>query len=100
MGFALQKMTLAEFMAWEDAQTERHEFYRGEVFAMVGGTARHNRVILWWSRCLRGAFKAVIAQGAGSYGTRSPSESKRLINRVFQPCNFSILWKNYTDNGP
>lgn len=39
-------MTLAEFLQWEEAQTERHEYYRGEVFAMVGGTARHNRVVL------------------------------------------------------
>ena len=39
-------MTIPEFMAWENAQAERHEFYRGEIFAMVGGTARHNRVIL------------------------------------------------------
>jgi len=46
MGFPLAKMTLAEFMAWEDEQTGRHEFYGGEIFAMVGGTARHNRVIL------------------------------------------------------
>lgn len=46
MGLPLQKMSLAQFMAWENAQVERHEFYRGEVFAMVGGTARHNRVIL------------------------------------------------------
>jgi Uma2 family endonuclease len=46
MGLPLQRMTLAEFLAWEEQQTVRHEFYRGEVFAMVGGTARHNRVIL------------------------------------------------------
>ena len=39
---AAGKMTLAEFMAWENEQTERHEFYRGEIFGMVGGTARHN----------------------------------------------------------
>jgi Uma2 family endonuclease len=39
-------MTLAEFLAWEELQPERHEFYRGETFGMVGGTARHNRVIL------------------------------------------------------
>ena len=39
-------MTLAEFLEWEEEQQERHEFYRGETFAMVGGTARHNRVIL------------------------------------------------------
>ena len=41
-----QKMGLAEFLAWEEIQPERHEFYGGETYAMVGGTARHNRVIL------------------------------------------------------
>lgn len=39
-------MNLADFLTWEAHQTERHEFFRGETFAMVGGTARHNRVIL------------------------------------------------------
>ena len=39
-------MTLTEFLVWEEQQTERHEFFGGETFAMVGGTARHNRVIL------------------------------------------------------
>jgi Uma2 family endonuclease len=39
-------MSLAEFLAWESEQTDRHEFYRGETFAMVGGSLRHNRVIL------------------------------------------------------
>ena len=39
-------MTLADFLTWEEYQTERHEFFRGKTFAMVGGTARHNRVIL------------------------------------------------------
>lgn len=46
MGVPLLKMSLAEFMAWECAQPDRHEFYRGETFAEVGGTARHNRVVL------------------------------------------------------
>lgn len=46
MAMPLQKMTMADFLVWEEQQPERHEFYRGEVFAMVGGTARHNRVIL------------------------------------------------------
>jgi Uma2 family endonuclease len=39
-------MTLTEFLAWEEHQTDRHEFVGGETFAMTGGTARHNRVIL------------------------------------------------------
>lgn len=46
MGLPLAKKTLAEFLAWEELQPDRHEFFRGEVFAMVGGTARHNRVIM------------------------------------------------------
>ena len=46
MGSSLQRMNLVEFLAWEGQQADRHEFYRGETFAMVGGTARHNRVIL------------------------------------------------------
>jgi Uma2 family endonuclease len=46
MAVPLQKMALVDFLAWEEHQLDRHEFFRGETFAMVGGTARHNRVIL------------------------------------------------------
>ena len=46
MAVPLQKMTMVEFLVWEEHQPERNEFFRGETFAMVGGTARHNRVIL------------------------------------------------------
>lgn len=46
MGMPLPKMTLAEYLAWETAQPDRHEFNRGETFAMVGGTSGHNRVIV------------------------------------------------------
>ena len=46
MGVPLRKLSLAEFLAWEEQQPGRHEFFGGETFAMVGGTARHNRVIL------------------------------------------------------
>ena len=46
MAVSLPKMSLVEFLAWEENQPERHEFFRGENFAMVSATARHNRVIL------------------------------------------------------
>ena len=46
MGVPMARQSLAEFLAWEEHQVDRYEFYRGEVFAMVGGTARHNRVIM------------------------------------------------------
>jgi Uma2 family endonuclease len=39
-------LTAAEFLIWEEAQTEHHMFVRGEVFAMSGGTAEHNEATL------------------------------------------------------
>jgi Uma2 family endonuclease len=43
---ARRAMTADEFIAWEIEQTERHEFFRGEVFAMVGASRAHNLVAL------------------------------------------------------
>ena len=38
------KMTTEEYLVWERQQTERHEFYAGEVFSQAGGTRRHSLV--------------------------------------------------------
>lgn len=38
---AQKKMTYAEFLAFEEASVEKHEFLNGEVFAMAGGTLEH-----------------------------------------------------------
>ena len=38
-------MTSDEFLDWEARQEEKHEFYRGEVFAMAGGTESHATII-------------------------------------------------------
>ena len=38
------RMTAAEYAVWEREQTERHEFYRGEVFSQAGGTRRHSQI--------------------------------------------------------
>lgn len=35
-------MTAPQYLAWESEQRERHEFFQGEVFAMAGGSPRHN----------------------------------------------------------
>jgi Uma2 family endonuclease len=40
------RMNYSEFLHWEQEQEGRHEFVRGEVFAMVGSTDRHNLVAL------------------------------------------------------
>lgn len=48
MGYALESrpMTADEFLAWEETQTLKHEFVRGEVFAMTGGVDRNNTVAI------------------------------------------------------
>ena len=45
MGVPPQKLSLSEFLSWENEQPDRHEFFRGEWFAMVGGRRGHGRVI-------------------------------------------------------
>lgn len=37
-----QKLSPAEYLVWERAQPTKHEYYRGEVFAMAGASLRHN----------------------------------------------------------
>lgn len=39
-----RRMTLDEFLAWEERQDGRHEFLQGEIVAMVGGTVAHNQI--------------------------------------------------------
>ena len=45
MALLAQKLSLEDFLAWENQQVEKHEFHRGEVFGMVGGRRRHGRVV-------------------------------------------------------
>lgn len=57
MGQPVRSATLGlsvdEFLAWEMTQTERHEFIRGEVFAMAGAEDRHVTVTLNVAMALR-----------------------------------------------
>jgi len=39
---ARSRLTPAEYLAWEREQTDKHEYHAGEVFAIAGGSPRHN----------------------------------------------------------
>jgi Uma2 family endonuclease len=41
-----ERMGLAQFLAWEEAQPVRYERIGGSVFAMTGGTLGHNTIAL------------------------------------------------------
>jgi Uma2 family endonuclease len=56
MGQAQLRLTTAEFLAWEATQAERHEFVRGEVYAMVGARRSHGRVVMNLGRVIGNAL--------------------------------------------
>lgn len=37
-------MTAQDFLVWEASQSERHDYFHGEIFAMAGGSDAHNTV--------------------------------------------------------
>lgn len=51
------RMSAAEYLAWERQQPEKHELHDGEVFAMAGGSQRHNFLAVAVSAELRGALR-------------------------------------------
>lgn len=50
-------LTYDEYVAFERASQGKHEFARGEVFAMSGGTRAHNRVSLRFASLLEAALR-------------------------------------------
>lgn len=53
---ARSQLTAAEYLAWEREQVDKHEFHAGEVFAMAGGSPRHN----WIAGNVQSALKRVL----------------------------------------
>lgn len=51
------KMSLDDFVAWENAQHTRHEFWHGEVFAMVGARRVHGLIGLNLAAALKSHLK-------------------------------------------
>ena len=47
------KLTPEEYLAWEEKQEIKHEYFDGEVYAMAGGTVNHGRVAVNFSFILQ-----------------------------------------------
>ena len=57
MAVPAEKFSPNDFLAWENAQATRHEFYRGEVFAMGGARRLHGLIALNLASMLKTALK-------------------------------------------
>lgn len=87
MGSPLPKLTLEDFLLWENEQPDKHEFHRGEVFAMVGGRRVHGCVVSNLSRLLGNAMQGspcrVFAEGMKV----QPADDTILYPDVFVTCD-------------
>lgn len=53
---ARSKLTPTEYLSWEREQVDKHEYHAGDVFAMAGGSPRHN----WIAGNAQSALKRVL----------------------------------------
>jgi Uma2 family endonuclease len=91
MGVPLQKLSLADFLAWENAQPEKHEFHRGEVFAMVGGRRSHGRAMLNFASSLVVALKGSPCQVFSDSMKVQVADDTVLYPDVFVTCDKADL---------
>jgi len=54
--------TSAEYFALEECADCKSEYFQGEIFAMAGGTANHNRITLNFANLLNIAFKGTSCE--------------------------------------
>ena len=87
MGIPSQKQTLAQYLAWESEQSERNEFWRGEIFAMVGGRRGHGRVIANLMRHLGNHLDATPCQAFSENMKVQVRDDAVLYPDVFVTCD-------------
>ena len=90
MGLPIHKLSLAEFLAWEEQQAERHEFFRGETFNMVGGKRGHARVIANLARHLGNHLDDTTCQVFSESMKVQVGDDAVLYPDVFVTCDSSF----------
>jgi Uma2 family endonuclease len=68
--FAPQRMTVDEYLAFEEQSEERHEYYDGEVVDMAGTTINHNSLV--------DSVKDLLKPSLRARGCRAFSESIKV----------------------
>ncbi len=85
MSFTLQKLTLDEYLTYNDGTDTRYELVDGELVPMSLGTGRHGAIIRYLSR----QFEAVLNESGqpwiplpGFVGVRSPRRGNWDTSRI------------------
>ncbi|MBX7169301.1 MAG: Uma2 family endonuclease [Pirellulales bacterium] len=91
MGLPLHRPGLNDFLTWENAQPDRHEFHRGEVFAMVGARRAHGRLIMNLGRRLSGQLDGTPCQAFAESMKIQIAEDTILYPDIFVTCDRADL---------
>jgi Uma2 family endonuclease len=87
MGSPLPRHSLQTYLEWENEQPDRHEFHRGEVFAMVGARRVHGRVVSNLVRALGNALGGGKCQVFAESMKVQPADDTVLYPDVFVTCD-------------
>ena len=91
MALLQHKLTMDEFLAWENAQPERNEYHQGEVFAMVGGRRTHGRVVSNLNRRLSEQLEGTPCQVFAEGMKVQIADDTLLYPDVFVTCDKADL---------
>ncbi len=58
--------TLAEYLAFEEANDEKHEYLAGHIYAMAGGSPAHNQICFNLSACIGSRIQGTDCRGYSS----------------------------------
>jgi Uma2 family endonuclease len=87
MALPALEMTLDDFLAWENAQPTRHEFWRGEVFAMVGARRVHGLVVGNLFASLKSHLKGTRCRAFAESMKVRPADDTLFYPDVFVTCD-------------
>jgi len=91
MALPALKLSLNDFLAWENTQAGKHEFYRGEVLAMVGARRVHGVVAGNLFGMLRNALKGTRCRAFMSDMKLQPTADTLFYPDVFVTCDEADL---------
>ena len=92
------QLTAAEYLAWEREQPVKHEFFHGEVFAMAGGSPRHNALSIAAASELRAVVRTLgCTVLASDQRLASPVDKRYVYPDVTVICGQPVLQPGTTD---